>query len=89
MPARYEMNTLPDPAAEQVELRAAPPTRVAALTYRGNWSRERYLANEQTLRTRMAELELKSCGSAKFARHNPPFWPAFLRKNEILIPLCD
>jgi hypothetical protein len=89
MPASYDMATLPKPKAAIIMVEAEPATVMAAFTYSGNWSRERYLKYEGQLRARLEELGYTACADAKFARHNPPFWPTFLRKNEVLIPLCD
>ena len=89
MPASYDIATLPEPRGEHVHLQTEPVTVMAAFTYRGNWSRERYDKAETALRNTLTGLGYSTCAAPRFARHNPPFWPTFLRKNEVLIPLCD
>jgi hypothetical protein len=39
MPAEHTLETLPEPLDDRVLLRAEPPRRVAAVRYRGTWSR--------------------------------------------------
>jgi hypothetical protein len=42
MPSEYTMDTLPQPVDPKVSLRQVPARRMAAITYSGTWSRERY-----------------------------------------------
>jgi len=88
MPAAYDMASLPQPSNAQIALEAQPPAVMAAFTYSGNWSQTRYRKAEQALRGHLSQLGYQACAAPLFARHNPPFWPSFLRKNEVLIPLC-
>lgn len=88
MPASLTAASTPVPDAKHINIVSEPPTLMAALAYSGSWSRTRYLEKEQELRSALTNAGYKACGEPRFARHNPPFWPAFLRKNEVLIPLC-
>ena len=89
MPAAFDQSTLPEPLTDRVILSPQPEMRAATITYSGNWSQKRYLKHETQLRAAVAKLDLNACDEPRFARHNPPFWPSFLRKNEILLPLCE
>ena len=88
MPASLQAASTPAPDAQHINIVSEPPARMAALTYSGNWSRTRYLEKERALRSALAKAGYTACGESRFARHNPPFWPSFLRTNEVLIPLC-
>jgi hypothetical protein len=49
----------------------------------------RYEAHLATLREAMRREGLKARGAPVWARHDPPWTPWFLRRNEILIDLAD
>jgi hypothetical protein len=87
MPSQYTMETLPEPIDERIVLKEIPPRLVAALTYSGTWSRNRYEKYRDSLEDMIAENNLRPVGDYIFARYNPPFMPWFLRRNEVLVPV--
>jgi effector-binding domain-containing protein len=87
MPAAFTMETLPEPLDSRVKLVKIPGRLMAALSYSGTWSRERYEDKEQRLKEFIRQRGLKIEGEPVFARYNPPFMPWFLRRNEVLIPV--
>ena len=89
MPSSFEKDSLPVPTSEIVQVSERPSMRMAALEYRGGWSQSRYAEHELKLRSALSNMTLRACGDSRWARHDPPFMPWFLRKNEILIPLCE
>lgn len=89
MPSGFEKDSLPVPNSEIVQVSEQPSMRMAALEYRGGWSQSRYAEHELKLRSALSNMPLTACGDPRWARHDPPFMPWFLRKNEILIPLCE
>ena len=89
MPSGFEKDSLPVPTSEIVQVSEQPSMRMAALEYRGGWSQSRYAEQELKLRSALSNVPLTACGDPRWARHDPPFMPWFLRKNEILIPLCS
>lgn len=89
MPSDFNRESLPMPSSELVNVSEQPAMLMAALQYRGGWSQSRYQEHEAKLVEAMNERSLTACGESRWARHDPPFMPWFLRKNEILIPLCD
>ncbi|MEJ2131368.1 MAG: heme-binding protein [Gammaproteobacteria bacterium] len=88
MPRRYARATLPSPSSEAIHIREVPSRKMAVLTYSGRWTQERYERNEARLREKEAELGYRVCGEPQWARHDPPFMPFFLRRNEVLIPVA-
>lgn len=88
MPAASDIDSLPAPAAGEVTIREVPSTLMAAITYSGNWGRERYDEHERKLRGAISQSALRACGEPIWARYDPPFMPTFLRRNEVLIPVC-
>jgi hypothetical protein len=88
MPSEFDAASLPHPEGDRVTLTTEPAVLMAALRYSGNWSRQRYLENEQALRDALAASAYRACGAPTWARYDPPFMPTFLRRNEVLIPVC-
>jgi len=89
MPREAVASGLPDPTDAAVTLEEVPAQLVAALRYSGNWKESRYRDFEQQLRQQLHASEYNICGPATWARYNPPFWPGFLRRNEVLIPVTS
>ena len=87
MPAKYTLETLPEPVDSRVVLKKVPARLMAALKYSGTWSQKRYEEKKERLREWMQKRGLKPVGEPVFARYNPPFTPWFLRRNEVLIPV--
>jgi len=87
MPAKYTMETLPEPLDTRVKLKEVPGQLIASLRYSGTWSRDRYEENRIRLQALMRQKRLEPAGEPIFARYNSPFMPWFLRRNEVLIPV--
>jgi hypothetical protein len=87
MPSEYTMDTLPQPADPKVSLRQVPSRRIAAITYSGTWSRERYEKHRALLETFIQKKKLQPLGEPVLARYNSPFALWFLRRNEVLVPV--
>jgi hypothetical protein len=85
MPSRYTMATLPLPMDERIHFREVPSTLAAAWTYRGGWSQARYAKEEKALRAALVKAKRTALGPAVWARYNAPYWPWFMRRNEILV----
>jgi len=87
MPSEYTMDTLPQPVDPKVSLRQVPSRRMAAITYSGTWSRERYEAQKTLLGAFIQKQKLSPLGEPVLARYNSPFTLWFLRRNEVLVPV--
>lgn len=87
MPAKYTLQTLPEPLDPSVRLREIPGQRMAAVRYSGTWSRKRYEQKRAALEEFIGEQGLTVTGDDIFARYDPPFQLWFLRRNEVLIPV--
>lgn len=85
MPSSFTLASLPRPKDGRVVFLEVPARRIAALAYRGNWSQARYQAHLEKLNAALAVEGLKAKGSPVWARYDPPFVPAFMRTNEILV----
>jgi len=87
MPSEYTLDTLPQPADPKVSLRQVPSRRMAAITYSGSWSRERYEQHRALLEAFVQKKKLQTLGEPVLARYNSPFTLWFLRRNEVLVPV--
>jgi len=87
VPAKYSLDTVPQPRDPRVEIRAVSAQLVASWRYSGRWTESNYQESEARLRHQMAERDLEAIGEPILARYNPPFMPSFLRRNEVLIPV--
>jgi hypothetical protein len=79
------METLPSPADPRVKLRQVKSRLLAALTYSGTWSENRYRQHEAALLEAVKNAGFVTIGKPIFARYNSPFTLWFLRKNEVLV----
>ncbi|TFD88558.1 heme-binding protein [Cryobacterium lactosi] len=87
LPAGLTEDTAPRPTSPQVHLRTVPESLVAAIRYRGRWTEDGYRQHLEELRAAVAAAGLTATGEPRFARFDPPFKPAFLRRNEVLLDL--
>ena len=85
MPAKYTLETLPEPMDARVKLVRAPGRLMAAVRYSGTWSKAGYEKNRALLEGFIQRRGLTAAGTAVWARYDPPFMPWFLRRNEVLI----
>lgn len=88
MPSKYTLETLPEPANDEVTLREVPPRRMAAIRFSGVANDKLIEENETRLRTWLEGREAQPAGTPPiYAYYNDPFTPGFLRRNEVLIEL--
>ncbi len=87
MPASYTMETLPVPDHPDIVIRERPAQRVAAVRYAGRWSEKNYHRHKVALQQWIESQGWDVIGETVWARYNAPFVPAFMRRNEILIPV--
>ena len=83
MPTKWSLDTLPKPSDSGITLTDIPARLIASYRYSGNWKLDRFKKYEAQLRARLAESSYKTCSGPLWARYNPPFWPTFMRRNEV------
>jgi DNA gyrase inhibitor GyrI len=88
MPAEHNLDDLPVPLDDSVNIYEAAGGVFAVLRYKGGWKQDSYLKHKDQL---IAQLEQNAAwqisGEPTWARYNSPLMPSFLRTNEILIPV--
>ena len=88
MPAKWTMDTLPDPVNEGIELRERPGRRMAVVTFSGRNTDANVMPQVERLRAWMDGRGLAAAGPPEFAFYDPPFTPPPLRRNEVMIPVA-
>jgi hypothetical protein len=87
MPSEYTLESLPIPDDSRVTLRQVPARKVAAIEFSRRWTDENFKEHTEELKKWIDKEGLKVTGSPIVARYNPPFWPWFMRRNEVMIPI--
>ena len=85
MPRARTLDTLPRPRDTSVELVNLPARTMAVAKYRGGWSGKRYAAHEARLLEAVSSSQWRPEASPEWARYNPPMWPGFMKRNEIMV----
>ena len=86
MPAGMDVQSLPMPA-DDVRLVTEPARRMAALRFSGAWTDARFEAAVERLLDWTRAQGLTVLGPPEFGYYDDPFTPAFLRRNEVLVPV--
>lgn len=84
---RYDLESVPKPLDERVELRVVDPTTVAVLRYSGTWSQSNWEKNRDKLMLALQRDGLVTVGEPYLARYDAPFMPWFMRRNEVIIEI--
>jgi hypothetical protein len=87
MPAKYTLDTIPQPTDPAVTVKEVPGYKAAVIRYSGTWSQKRYEAKKAALETFIIDNGLIAAGEPIWARYDPPFQLWFLRRNEVVIPV--
>ncbi|WP_298585535.1 heme-binding protein [uncultured Kocuria sp.] len=87
LPSSVTAATAPVPSDPAVRIRVEPPALAAVLRYRGRWTRRSYAKHREQLEEAVRAAGLVPVAAARFARFDPPFTPAFLRRNEVVLPV--
>ncbi len=88
MPRSLLKTGAPRPNTEQVEIVERSEQLIAALPYSGSWRIGLFEENKEALIQQLEMSPYSICGDVMWARHNAPYTPWFLKKNEVLIPVC-
>lgn len=85
---RYDLESVPKPLDERVNLRQVNQDTVAVRRFSGTWSQSNYEQNRDKLMLALRRDGLEPVGQPYFARYNAPFVPWFLRRNEVIVELA-
>jgi hypothetical protein len=88
LPDGADPASVPPPKNSAVTVRAVAAHEAAAARFRGAWSENSFRRHGDELRTAVVSAGLSPVGDVYFARFDPPWMPAFLKHNEVLIALA-
>ena len=87
LPARYTLQTLPEPLDPDVVIRQQSGRRIAVLRYSGSLSEAAMNARAQELARWLVQKGLKAVSEPRLAGYDPPWTLPFLRRNEIHVDI--
>jgi hypothetical protein len=85
MPSGYNIETIPMPLDPGVMIVEVPARFLGVLRFRGRWTEEVFERRSRELMGRLREVGLRTRGDVFAMLYNPPFMPAFLRRNEVAV----
>ena len=86
MPAHHELESLPLPKGD-VRLERIEARKLAAVRFSGVWTDARFQAASDRLEHWITEQGLTIAGDYEYGYYNDPFTPAWLRRNEVWVPV--
>lgn len=84
---RYDLESVPKPLDERIELRVVDRATVAVLRYSGTWSQSNWEKNRDKLLLALQRDGRVTVGEPYLARYDAPFMPWFLRRNEVIVKI--
>lgn len=88
MPKGSSLATLPRPNNPRVQLKTAPPARMAVVRFSGLARQGSIAAQTAALQGFVTAQQLHAIGPAALAQYDPPWTLWFLRRNEVMIPIA-
>ena len=85
MPKQYRMVDLPQPNDSTLKLKEVEGRQVAVVSFSGAINSEVIKQKKIELLEWLNEKQMITVGVMELARYNPPFVPAFIRRNELMI----
>jgi effector-binding domain-containing protein len=89
IPEDVRLNGIPEANDSGISVREVPGGFYAALVYRGSWAERKLQIQTQKLMKLLATEGLQSTGPVIGAVYNPPFTPAPLRRNEVMVAISN
>ena len=83
MPTGHDLDTLPEPDHDEVELHTQEEKTFAVLRFGGRATRGKIDSNRKELLKIVSGSNLSKKGGVFLMRYNSPFTPGFLRRNEV------
>lgn len=89
LPGSRPLSEYPSPTDARVTLRHIPQHTAAALQWSGRWTQDNVDKRTRELEQAMTEAGWTPAGPPRWARFDPPWKPAFARRNEIVVPVSE
>jgi hypothetical protein len=85
MPSKYDLDTLPRPNNNQVNIRQIPSKLFAVVRFSGSTTNENVYRHEQKLQEYLSANKIDALSSPVYAFYNPPWTLPFMRRNEVMV----
>lgn len=85
LPAKFKTASVPKPADDTVKVRELPAGRFAVLRFSGGQSAKKEAESLAKLNTWMEAEKLSALSPPVYGYFDPPWTPAFLRRNEVML----
>jgi hypothetical protein len=85
VPKKVAAAGAPKAKRDDIAVQTRPAGRFAAYRFSGSWGAERAASARQKLADWIAAEKLQPIGDPQMANYDPPFTPAFLRRNEVMM----
>jgi hypothetical protein len=89
LPAKYTLDTLPQPLDPRVTIREVPERLVAARRFSEKWSEAACRRNERSLLIGVETARLQPVGTPFYARYNTPMGLWFMRRSEAMVEVAQ
>lgn len=88
MPKAYQLTTLPAPNDTAITLSEIPAGTYALISFSGNATDDSLNQQQEQLKRFLQRHEIQPIGPIWYAFYNPPWTPAFLRRNEVMVAIA-
>ena len=85
VPKKGAASGAPKAKREDIAVQTRAAGRFAVYRFNGSWGAERAASARQKLAEWLAAERLQPVGEPQMANYDPPFTPAFLRRNEVMM----
>jgi hypothetical protein len=89
LPSNYSMETAPEPLNSNVSLKQMKERKVAVIRFRGRALKDDVAKKTKELQSKLKQNNIRPEGTPFLMRYNPPFFPGFLRRNEVGIKIHE
>jgi hypothetical protein len=89
LPGAGAVDDYPEPTDPRVSLRQIAAHDAAAIGYSGRWTLGNVEKHTTTLLRAVKDAGWTVAGAPRWARYDPPWKPAFARRNEVIVPLAE
>ena len=87
VPRKVAESGAPKPSGDKITLTRTESARFAVFRFSGGRSSENEAAAVEKLKAWLEAQKLAAKGAPRFAYYDPPWTPAFMRRNEVMIPI--
>jgi len=87
MPAKYTLDTLPEPDDKRIKFEEVKNERVASLRFKGRVKEKLARQKIEELKKWLEKNNIQPKSNFIVAQYNNPAVPGFLRRNEILVDI--